>query len=154
MCIMPVGDGAIRVTTGRSGMELEGAGDPPNAGVWAGPISTRPKGLPSGAGTGRWLAAQASRQAGRWTLWTPVLFGSGAGTYFALPAEPQAWVAWAGAILAAALLLAAARWRPARPVTVALVLCACAIGGFSAAKLRTEHVAAPVAPARGPPERL
>lgn len=80
--------------------------------------------------------------------------GCGAGLYFALPREPQAWVGLAGAGLTIALLAVAARWRPARPVTAALVLLACAIGGFSVAKLRTDHVRSPTAPAKGPPAWL
>jgi competence protein ComEC len=101
-----------------------------------------------------WLAGQAARQSARWTLWTPVALGGGSALYFALPREPQAWVAWLAAPIVLALLIAAARWRPNQAVTAAMVLVACGLGGFAAAKLRTEHVRSPVAPAKGPPERL
>ena len=90
----------------------------------------------------------------RWTLWTPVAFGSGAGLYFTLLREPQSWVALAGVALAGALLLAAGRWSGSRGLTAALVLAACALAGFSMAKLRSDHVKAPIAPAQSRPERL
>src|SRR5947209_11178453 len=155
MCIMPVGEGAIRVTTGRSDMEVEGSGEAAAHGVaWAGPLSTRIRRLPSLAEAWSWLVAQVGRQADRWTLWTPVALGSGAGLYFAVPREPQAWVGWLAVAVAAVRLIVAAGWRPARAVTAALVLTAAAIGGFSAAKLRTDHVRSPTAPLKGPPARL
>jgi competence protein ComEC len=97
---------------------------------------------------------QAVRQGGRWTLWTPVSLGLGAALYFVLPREPQLWIAYAGAALAVALLVAASRWPGARILTAVLVLLACGIGGFAVAKLRTEHVKAPIAPLKGPPARL
>lgn len=87
-------------------------------------------------------------------MWTPVALGCGAALYFALPREPQGWLAWLGAALVGALLLTAARMRGGRGATAALVLLACALGGFSAAKLRTDHVRSPIAPLRGPPARV
>ena len=102
----------------------------------------------------RWLAAQGARQAPRWTLWTPVALGVGAAVYFALPREPEAWVALALLAMVAVLFLAAARWSSSRGATVALVLLGCALGGFAAARLRTEAVRAPVAPAGGEPQRI
>ncbi len=95
-------------------------------------------------GVARWLADQAEAQVDRWTLWTPVAFGLGCAVYFGLSREPQAWVAWALLPLAMGLL-AASRRSAFRPVTLALVLSACAAGGFAVAKLRTETVKAPVA---------
>jgi competence protein ComEC len=109
---------------------------------------------PSLAAAGEWLAAQAERQSDRWTLWTPVAFGLGAAAYFALLREPQAWVAWIGLASVAALLAIAGRWSTGRPMTTALVLAACLAGGFSAAKVRTERVKAPVAPAGSTPQRV
>ena len=94
------------------------------------------------------------RQGERWTLWTPVAFGCGAALYFTVLREPQAWVALAGVALAGGLLLGANRWSRARALTAALVLVACALGGFSMAKLRSDHVKAPIAPAQSRPERL
>jgi competence protein ComEC len=87
-------------------------------------------------------------------LWTPVFFGVGAAVYFVLPREPEGWVALVGAAIAATLLLVAGRWSRGRGMTAALVLLACAIGGFSIAKLRTEGVRAPIAPAEGKPQRI
>ena len=97
---------------------------------------------------------QAGRQSDRWTLWTPVALGLGAAGYFALLREPLTAVAVMTLLAAGGLLLAAARWSGARGVTAALVLVACAAGGFGVAKLRTQSVKAPVAPAGGAPQRL
>jgi competence protein ComEC len=83
-----------------------------------------------------------------------VAFGCGAATYFTLLREPQTWVGVAGVAVAAALLLAASRWSTLRAVTAAVVLLACALGGFSMAKLRTEGARAPVAGAEARPQRL
>lgn len=91
-----------------------------------------------------WLIDQAAAQADRWTLWTPVAFGSGCAVYFVLLREPQPWLAWVAAI-AAAVILGAARWSVSRIVTIGLVLSAFALGGFALAKLRAEAVKAPVA---------
>ena len=149
MCIMPVGEGAIRVRTGRSDIELEGAGD---GGATAGaPLSMRLPGRPSLGQARAWLVEQVWAQADRWTLWTPVAFGLGCGLYFALGREPQAWVAWALLPIVAGLL-AATRWSPWRSTTLALVMSACALGGFAVAKLRTESVKAPVAQAGARPQ--
>jgi len=109
---------------------------------------------PSLAGARDWLAAQLARQADRWTLWTPVALGGGAGIYFALPREPQAWIAWVGVALAVAMLVAARKGLGGRAGVAALVLLAAGVGGFSAAKLRSDHVRSPIAPAKGPPVRL
>lgn len=153
---MPVGEGAIRVTTGPgrelADMEVEGAGEA--AAAWGRPLSTRLRALPSFAEGWAWLAAQVERQGERWTLWTPVSLGLGAALYFVLPREPQHWIAWVGAALAMALVVAASRWPGARAVTAALMLLAAGVGGFSVAKLRTDHVRAPIAPLKGPPARV
>ncbi|WP_293377403.1 ComEC/Rec2 family competence protein [Phenylobacterium sp. SCN 70-31] len=98
-----------------------------------------------------WLEAQAWAQADRWTLWTPVAFGGGCALYFTLLREPQPWVAWA--LLPVVLgLLVATRWSSRRLATIALVLGACLVGGFSTAKLRADAVKAPVAQAGGQPQ--
>ncbi len=101
-----------------------------------------------------WLRAQGEAQLDRWTLWNPVALGCGAAAYFQLPREPWAWVAWIVAGAAGVLLVLAARWHGARAVTAALALAACALVGFSVAKLRQEAVKAPIAPAEAPPQRL
>lgn len=81
-------------------------------------------------------------------------FGGGAGAYFALLREPQAWVGLAGVAVAAGVLLGAKRWSHARGLTAALVLLACGLGGFALAKLRTEAAKAPVAGVDARPQRL
>jgi competence protein ComEC len=100
-----------------------------------------------------WLADQVEAQADRWTLWTPVALGCGCALYFALPREPQAWLAWALLPLVAGLLIAL-RWSAWRATTMALALGACAVGGFAVAKLRTEAVKAPVAQAGARPQAI
>jgi competence protein ComEC len=154
MCMAPVGEGAIRVTTGLSDIEVEKPGEAAAPGALAAPLSTRAPARPSLARAWAWLGEQAGRQADRWTLWTPVAFGCGAACYFALLREPQTWVAIAGVAVAAGLLLVASRWNGPRAVVAALVLLACALGGFSMAKLRTEGAKAPVAGAGTRPQRL
>lgn len=135
----PVGEGAIRVTTGRSDIELAGRG-----GFWGRPLSTWIRRAPNRAQVAVWLADQARAQADRWTLWTPVAFGCGAAGYMALRAEPQAWTILPLAVAAAGLILLARRYSPNRAVTCALTLLAFALAGFCAGKIRTERVAAPV----------
>ncbi len=81
-------------------------------------------------------------------------FGSGAGLYFALLREPQAWVAWAILPAAAALTFAARRWGRSRAATAAVTLVACLLAGFAVAKLRAESLRTPVAGASAHPERL
>ncbi len=158
---MPVGDGAIRVRTGRSVIEgvgeLEGNGNRA-ASVAAAPLSTRSRPRPnltppSLRRIGAWLTDQADAQIERWTLWTPVALGCGCAAYFGLMREPQAWVAWALLPVVAALLVAT-RWSVTRAMTMGLVLAACAVGGFAVAKLRAEAVKAPVAQAGARPQAV
>jgi competence protein ComEC len=82
-----------------------------------------------------------------------VALGSGCAIYFGLPREPQAWVAWSLLPVVAALLIAT-RWSVWRATTMALVLGACAVGGFAVAKLRAESVKAPVAQAGARPQSV
>ena len=81
-------------------------------------------------------AALAERP--RWALWLPVMLGTGAGLYFALPFEPPLW--GGGTAMAGGLLAVAAAFR--RPWPLALV--AALLIGFSVAKLREAAVATPV----------
>ena len=141
------------MTTGLSDIEIEKPGDSA-AEAGAAPLSTRAKARPSLAAALRWLLAQAARQSDRWTLWTPVAFGCGAGGYFALLREPQAWVGLLGVAVAAVLILGAGRWSQTRVLTAVIVLLACGLGGFSMAKLRTEGARAPVAGVDTHPQRL
>ncbi|MGA0607123.1 ComEC/Rec2 family competence protein [Phenylobacterium sp. VNQ135] len=150
---MPVGEGAIRVRTGRSGIELEGAGEA-GAEAAAAPLSTP---IPRAASLGAvlaWLRDQAEAQADRWTLWTPVAFGSGCAIYFGLLREPQAWVAWLVLVLGVGLVAASGRWTGRRAAVVAMALAGFALAGFGIAKLRTESVAAPVAMPGGRPQMV
>lgn len=110
----------------------------------AAPLSTRPFARPSLRRAGGWIVDQVDAQSDRWTLWTPVALGCGCALYFALPREPLPWVAW-GMLPLVALLLGVTRISPRRVTTLILVLTACAVSGFTLAKLRTEAVRGPVA---------
>ncbi|MEN3375891.1 MAG: competence protein ComEC, partial [Hyphomicrobiales bacterium] len=95
---MPVGEGAIRVRTGRSDIKLEAVGDgaaAPVPDMGAAPLSTWARWRPSLGRARPWIVDQVEAQADRWTLWTPVALGAGCAAYFGLLREPQAWVAWA-----------------------------------------------------------
>jgi competence protein ComEC len=84
----------------------------------------------------------------RWPLWVPVGIGGGVATYFALPFEPAA--VWAPALLIAALCLGIAGFwwlrktgRGEAIVIVAFLLGAPALG-FTAVKVSSDRIAAPV----------
>ena len=81
-------------------------------------------------------AALAERS--RWALWLPVLLGTGAGLYFALPFELPLW--GGGTAMAAGLAASALAFR--RPWPLALV--AALLIGFGMAKLREAAVATAV----------
>jgi competence protein ComEC len=120
------------------------------AGAGARPLSTAFRAPPSLAEILDWLRTQADAQADRWSLWTPVALGCGAALYFGLPKEPAAPVAWAALAIALALTVVRARLPLGRGPAIVLTLLAFALAGFSAAKLRTEAVRAPVvSPALG-----
>jgi competence protein ComEC len=151
----PVGEGAIRVTTERSDIEIGvpvGDVSPPGAGA-AAPLSTGGHERPSLADIARWFVAQGERQAERWALWTPVAFGIGAAAYFDLPREPMMIAAIAALAVAAGLILMG-RWSRWLVPTIGLTLVGCAVAGFGMAKLRTESVKAAVAATQAGPERL
>ncbi len=127
-------------------------GAPLSMGADGRPSRGRPsRGRPSLGRARAWLEDQIEAQADCWTLWTPVAFGSGCAVYFALLREPQIWVAWVLLVPVVGLLVAT-RWSLWRGLTLALVLSACAIGGFAVAKLRTQAVAGPVAQAGARPQ--
>lgn len=103
-----------------------------------GPIFPQTSGLPPRGG---WTNAAAAalcdvllREADRWFLWIPVLFGCGIGLYFARYTEPSVLQTAAG-ILAAMALLLFFRARPAMFALSAGALCVAL--GFANAKLRT-----------------
>jgi len=82
-------------------------------------------------------------------LWAPVAFGLGAAAFLGLKTEPSLWV---GVALAAAGLAAfAASWMfiRHRGVIACAGLLAMTAAGFLVAKIHSDGVAAPIAPARG-----
>jgi competence protein ComEC len=156
MCIEPVGDGAIRVTTGRSeadiGLPVEGRSEPARGArrLVAGWLSiTRRARLPRPAQVAGWLRQEVVAQADRVPLWAPVAFGLGAAAFLGLKTEPSVWVA---TILASAGLSAVAVcWRFCRHagVLAAAGLLALFATGFLVAKLHSDQMAAPIMPVRG-----
>jgi competence protein ComEC len=94
----------------------------------------------------RSLAAEAAAQLERVFLWVPVAFGLGAAVYLALKQEPPLWpAAGAAAVLAIGATILGA-WGRGRVLKAALILAAAAAAGFAIAKLRSDHVAAPIVP--------
>jgi competence protein ComEC len=79
----------------------------------------------------------------RWALWLPVALAGGVAIYFGLPAEPSFALA-VGLGVAGVLAGVAAALSPETFARVVLATMAAMLIGFCAAKLRTEHVAAPV----------
>lgn len=110
------------------------------------PETTKPT---PGARLRAWLEDEAAAQRLRWRLWAPVAFGGGGAIYFALRSEPALWPLLLGAIVSGAGWMAARRRGWARRLTWPLMMLACLSGGLAAAKIRTEMVAAPIAPALG-----
>ena len=150
----PVGEGAIRVTTGRSEADIavpdEALGAAPG-GKWrarwaqaAGHI-TRRRALPSAEATKAWWAAAVAAQADRVLLWVPVAFGIGSASYLALKSEPAAWIAWVVAAVLALPAIAAVRFTRHRGVIAVAGLAAMAGAGFLVAKLHSDRIAAPIA---------
>lgn len=110
------------------------------------PETTKPT---PGARLRAWLADEATAQTLRWRLWAPVAFGGGGAIYFALRSEPALWPLLLMAAIAGASWMAARRRGWARRLTWPLMILACLAGGLAAAKIRTEMVTAPIAPALG-----
>lgn len=98
-----------------------------------------------------WLREEVAAQTLRWRLWAPVAFGAGAAVYFALRSEPALWPLLLGAVVVFAVWITARRRGWARRLTWPLLMLACVAGGLAAAKVRTEMVAAPIAPALSEP---
>jgi competence protein ComEC len=86
-----------------------------------------------------WTGKFASEQ-DRWPLWLPAALGTGAGCYFALPAEPPLAVALVMLALAVAAAVVSARGLARWP----LALLAALLLGFGLAKLREKMVETPV----------
>nr|WP_314121470.1 ComEC/Rec2 family competence protein [uncultured Brevundimonas sp.] len=97
------------------------------------------------------MVEQLATQGLRWRLWGPVAFGGGAAIYFALRFEPPLWPLLLGALVAFGLWGVVKRRGGARVVTWPLLMAACLAAGLASAKLRTELVAAPIAPAMARP---
>jgi competence protein ComEC len=116
-----------------------------------GVIAPAPSNPSLGERARRFLSAQVATQTLRWRLWAPVAFGGGCAAYFGLRAEPPVWPTVAGALLACALWLGARRLAWPRFAVLSLMLLACFVLGIAVAKLRTDAVAAPIAPAMAEP---
>jgi competence protein ComEC len=99
----------------------------------------------------RFLRDQIAAQALRWRLWAPVAFGGGCAIYFGLPSEPPVAPLVIVAAAAAGVWQAVRRRGAGRAWTLPLMLLACLALGLATARLRTEAVAAPVAPASDGP---
>ncbi|AQR63480.1 competence protein ComEC [Brevundimonas sp. LM2] len=93
-----------------------------------------------------WVVDEVRAQALRWRLLAPVAFGGGAGLYFALKSEPPLWPLMLTAALMLALWLGAKRRGLGRRFSLPLMLLACMACGLAGAKLRSDRVAAPIAP--------
>ncbi len=113
---------------------------------WARAVYTRLRRLPSAGALARGALAEVRAQIDRVFLWVPVAFGLGAAIYLGLKTEPLLWPAAAAAV-ALGLGACAVAWRGgSRALIGALVLAAMIAAGFTVAKLRSDHVAAPIAP--------
>jgi competence protein ComEC len=142
MCIMPVGEGAIRVTTEGAGADIALPADGKGRGH-----STRLPTLPRPAAIAGWVWRESAAQLDRVFLWTPVAFGAGAAAYLGCKAEPSLWLPASLALLLGLCAALVLRWGHSRALSALLVLAAMTAAGFAAAKLRSDHVAAPIAPA-------
>lgn len=107
-----------------------------------------------GARIRAWLADQASAQTDQWRLWTPVAFGGGCALYLYLKTEPGLWPLLAVGVTTAGLWLLARGRGMGQAWTLPLLLLACFAGGMTAAKLRAEAVATPIAPSLAEPVTL
>jgi len=114
--------------------------------------------IPSGAGIHRAVArirdglrSEVAAQGPRWRLWAPVAFGGGCALYFALGHEPPLWPLVLLAAVTTGLWLGARRAGLTRRWTLPLLLMGCLALGLMTARVRTERVAAPIAPALSEP---
>ena len=141
-----MGEGAKRVTTW--GDEADGMGEGSERAALIPPDAAKPT---PAAQLREWAWDQVQGQTLRWRLWAPVAFGGGAAIYFALRSEPPLWPLALAALLATGLWLGARMRGRGRTVTLPLMLIACLFLGLAGAKLRTDRVAAPIAPALAEP---
>ena len=94
---------------------------------------------------------EVAAETDRWRLWAPVFFGGGCAAYFALKSEPATWPLIVAAVLSSGAWLTARRFGLAKRWTLILLMLACLCGGAAVAKLRTEAVSGPIAPALAEP---
>ncbi|WP_235561380.1 ComEC/Rec2 family competence protein [Brevundimonas sp. Root1279] len=97
------------------------------------------------------LRDQVAAQTLRWRLWAPVAFGAGCAVYFGFKVEPPLWALLLAAVLATGLWGGTRRLGWSRARTLPLMLLACLALGMAAAKLRSDAVAAPIAPTLAEP---
>ena len=90
-------------------------------------------------------------QSQRWPLWSAVFFGGGCATYFAFGTEPPFWPLIFIAFLLFSLWFSARLMGAGRAITLPLLMLACFGGGLAVAKMRSDAVAAPIAPAMAKP---
>ena len=110
-------------------------------------LSMRWRARPSLAEVGASLRRQAADQLDRSLLWTPVAFGLGAAAYLAAKSEPSLWVIVAVAGFCSAGAVAARLVSRSKSLAVLTGLAAVAAVGLLVAKLHSDAVAAPIAPA-------
>ena len=149
----------MRVTTDRSAGEAAGivdpelgtcpadAVDPTRSWERALTLITRYARMPSWRDVRDGLASEVSAQFERLPLWAPVGFGIGAAAYLGLKSEPHLLqtLVWCGAVIALASTTACLARR--RAVIALTALVGLAATGFLVAKLHSDRVAAPIAPA-------
>jgi len=108
--------------------------------------------LPRLPSPGDWpllLRRQVAAQRDRAALWSPVAFGAGAAAYLGLKTEPSLPLAL-GLAGAGVVVWLATLWRSRQFAAHAIAgLMALGCVGFLVAKIHTDRVAAPIAPARG-----
>jgi competence protein ComEC len=94
------------------------------------------------------LRAGLEAQRSRVLLWTPVAFGVGSAAYLGLKDEPSVVPATTVAVVVVGMFVAV--WRSGRSFWLAALagLAAMTASGFLAAKLHSDAMAAPIAPAR------
>ncbi|HWU49156.1 MAG TPA: ComEC/Rec2 family competence protein [Asticcacaulis sp.] len=92
----------------------------------------------------RAVGAAWAQQGGRLFLWGPVAFGTGAALYFALPGEPVWWWCAAPCGVLLPMVVAGRHWLAASWLNAMLTLLLLCALGLMIAKLRADHVSAPV----------
>ncbi len=146
MCIEPVGEGAIRVTTDRAGEGISGKS-----------LNAKGTGLIMFAGAGsrsravlavNSLIAEFPAQRDRALLWSPVAFGAGAAIYLGLKHEPQVWPSALTVLIAGIVFLGLWLWGRRYWLSLLAGMVLLGASGFLVAKLHSDAMAAPIAPVR------